>query len=280
MNRPFALVDVFTDAAYLGNPVAVVLDAEDLSTEEMQRFARWMNLSETTFVLSPTDPGAEYRVRIFTVSAELPFAGHPTLGTCHAWLLHTASGAGNRVGQTAVVQECGAGLVPIRRSPSGLAFRAPRLIRQGPVDEEVVHSATGALGIERQQVLDAQWVDNGPGWAGFLLPDADTVLGLRPGKVDMPIGVIGPYPAGLPWAFEVRAFLPSPGSTIEDPVTGSLNASLAQWLIATGRSVAPYVVSQGLSLGAAGRIHIDTDSDGTVWVGGGTVTAVTGTVDV
>ncbi len=280
MKRPFALVDVFTDAAYLGNPVAVVVDAEGMSTEEMQRFARWMNLSETTFVLSPTDAGADYRVRIFTVSAELPFAGHPTLGTCHAWLLHSTSGPGDPVVGRPVVQECGVGLVPIRRGPPRLSFKAPPLIRQGPVEEEVVRAAAGALGIERRQILDAQWVDNGPGWAGLLLPDADTVLGLRPGKVDMPIGVIGPYPAGHPSAFEVRAFFPSLGSTIEDPVTGSLNASLAQWLIATGRSVAPYVVSQGSILGASGRIHIDTDSDGTVWVGGGTVTAVTGTVEV
>jgi PhzF family phenazine biosynthesis protein len=280
MKRPFALVDVFTTTVGLGNPVAVVVDAEGMTTEEMQRFARWMNLSETTFVVEPTQAGADYRARIFTVSAELPFAGHPTLGTCHAWLVDSASDpAGPSTGKD-VVQECGAGLIPVRQTASGLAFRAPMMIRQGPVDEAQVGAAAAALGLERQQIVDAQWVDNGPGWAGLLLPDAETVLGVRPGNVDIPIGLIGPYPAGEPCAFEVRAFLPPPFPSVEDPVTGSLNASLAQWLIATGRAEAPYVVSQGSNLGAAGRVHIETDSRGAVWVAGGTITVVRGTVDI
>jgi PhzF family phenazine biosynthesis protein len=273
--RPFAQVDVFTETAYLGNPVAVVLDAEGLTAEEMQRIAHWTNLSETTFVLPPTIPAADYKVRIFTTSTELPFAGHPTLGTCHAWLQHPST---HHEG-TVVVQECPAGLVRIRSAPYGLAFLAPPMIKEGPLDEETVGHLAGALGLGRSEVLAARWADNGPGWAGLLLRDADTVLGLRTGAVDHPVGVIGPYPAGSPCAFEVRAFFPANGSTVEDPVTGSLNASLAQWLTRSGCAHPPYVVSQGTAVGAVGRVHIELDSDGAIWVGGGTVTAVVGRVD-
>ncbi len=273
--RPFAQVDVFTETAYLGNPVAVVLNAEGLTAEEMQRIAHWTNLSETTFVLPPTIPAADYQVRIFTTSTELPFAGHPTLGTCHAWLQHLCT---NHKG-TVVVQECPAGLVRIRSTPYGLAFVAPPMIKEGPVDEQTVDHLAGALGLGRSEVLAAQWADNGPGWAGLLLRDADSVLGLRPGVVDHPVGVIGPYPAGSPCAFEVRAFFPANGSTVEDPATGSLNASLAQWLTRSGRAHPPYVVSQGTAVGAVGRVHIELDDDGAIWVGGGTVTAVVGRVD-
>jgi PhzF family phenazine biosynthesis protein len=273
--HPFAQIDVFTDTVYSGNPVAVVLDAYDLGTEQMQRLARWTNLSETTFVLPPTDPAADYQVRIFTPSVELPFAGHPTLGTCHAWLGHYPGHTSDEI-----VQQCPAGLVRIRRTPYGLAFAAPPLMRQGPVDEPTIAHLATRLGVARSEVVDAQWVDNGPGWLGFLLRDAETVSRLRPNLDQGSIGVIGPHPSASPHAFEVRAFVASNGTTSEDPVTGSLNASLAQWLIATGRAHPPYVVSQGSAVGAAGRVHIETDDDGAVWVGGGTITAIEGRVDL
>jgi PhzF family phenazine biosynthesis protein len=274
--RPFAQVDVFTDTPYAGNPVAVVLDGTGLSTDRMQRVAHWMNLSETTFVLPPAEPGADYRVRIFTPVAELPFAGHPTLGTCHAWL---ASGRRPQ-GDGVVVQECGAGLVRIRRTESGLAFAAPPLVRQGPVEEELVERIASILAIQRDEIEDAQWVDNGPGWVAVLLSSAEAVLALRPGYADLDLGVVGPHPAGSVAAFEVRAFFPKDGAMLEDPVTGSLNASVAEWLLRTGRARAPYVASQGTALGRTGRVHIETDANGTIWVGGGTVTCVAGGVEL
>jgi PhzF family phenazine biosynthesis protein len=242
----------------------------------MQRFARWTNLSETTFVLPPADPEADYRVRIFTPSAELPFAGHPTLGTCHAWL--SRSSGGNET--NAITQECAAGLISIRRTAAGLAFRAPPLVRYESVAEDDLSRAATAIGVERREIVDAQWVDNGPGWMGLLLGGADRVLDLEPVRIDQPVGVIAPHPAGFFAAFEVRAFMPGPGGWAEDPVTGSLNASMAEWLIATGRARPPYVVTQGSRVGAAGRIHIDQGQDGSVWVGGNTVTAIAGNVDL
>jgi PhzF family phenazine biosynthesis protein len=274
VSRPFAQVDVFSETPYVGNPVAVVFDAEGLAAEHMQQFARWTNLSETAFVMQATDPGADYRVRIFTKSAELPFAGHPTLGTCHAWIAHADRGDTAEV----IVQQCAAGLVPIRRTSFGLAFAAPPLIRRGPVDEDTVRRASSMLNLDRDAISDAQWVDNGPGWVGLLLADADAVLALRPGIVELPLGVVGPYPAGSVCAFEVRAFLPSNGGTVEDPVTGSLNASLAEWLSATDRAHPPYVASQGCMVGAAGRVHVEMDAGGAIWVGGGTLTAIVGRV--
>ena len=275
VTRDFAQVDVFTTTPYAGNPVAVVHDADGLSTEQMQRFAHWTNLSETTFVLPPTDAGADYRVRIFTPTAELPFAGHPTLGTCHAWLSNGGVPRGD-----AIVQECGAGLVPIRHSDDGLAFAAPPLIRSGEVAEEHVQRIADVLRIQRDDILDAEWVDNGPGWVAVWLASADQVLGLRPGIVDLDIGVAGPYRAGSEAAIEVRAFSPMVGAAVEDPVTGSLNASLAGWLLRTGRVEAPYVASQGTVLGRAGRVHVSRDADGAIWVGGGTVTCVSGRVEL
>jgi PhzF family phenazine biosynthesis protein len=272
--RPFAQIDVFTTTPYAGNPVAVVLDASGLGAEEMQRFARWTNLSETTFVLPPSAPDADYHVRIFTPVAELPFAGHPTLGTCHAWL-----GSGGTPRQAdVIVQECGAGLVPIRRTPAGLAFAAPPLLRSGPVEESLVQDIAAALAIERGAIVDAAWADNGPGWVAVMLESADAVLALRPGFIDLDVGVVGACPAGSAEAFEVRAFFPKDGVLVEDPVTGSLNASLAQWLLGTGRASAPYVARQGTALGRLGRVHVSRDGDGAIWVGGGTVTCVTGTV--
>ena len=275
MTRDFTQVDVFTTTPYAGNPVAVVHGADGLSTEQMQRFAHWTNLSETTFVLPPTESEADYRVRIFTPTAELPFAGHPTLGTCHAWLSN-----GGVPRSDAIVQECGAGLVPIRHSDDGLAFAAPPLIRSGEVAEELVQRIAHVLRIERADILDAEWVDNGPGWVAVWLASADQVLELRPAFVDLDLGVAGPHPAGSETAIEVRAFFPKDGSTAEDPVTGSLNASLAGWLLRTGRVEAPYVASQGTVLGRAGRVYVSRDADGAIWVGGGTVTCVTGRVEL
>jgi PhzF family phenazine biosynthesis protein len=274
VQRPLNHVDVFTTTPYRGNPVAVVLDGEGLSVEEMQRFADWMNLSETTFVLSPTDPQADYGVRIFTPVAELPFAGHPTLGTCHAWLASSGKEA------DVVVQECGAGLVEVRRTADGLAFAAPPLIRSGPVDESLVEQIAAALGLERGEIVDAQWADNGPGWVAVLLADADAVLAVQPAFVDLDLGLVGPYPEGSREAFELRAFFPKDGALVEDPVTGSLNASVAEWLLRTGRASAPYVASQGTALGRSGRVHISRDEDGTIWVGGGTVICAAGAVEL
>jgi PhzF family phenazine biosynthesis protein len=272
--REFRQVDVFSAEPFLGNPVAVVHGAGGLSDDEMRRFARWTNLSETTFLLPPRDGRADYRVRIFTPGQELPFAGHPTLGTCHAWL----EAGGTPARPDVVVQECGAGLVPVRRSPDGLAFAAPPLLRGGPVEESLIGEIAAVLGIGREEIADSQWADNGPGWVAVLLDSAAAVLAVRPGITRLDIGVAGAYPAGSPEAFEVRAFFPKDGTTAEDPVTGSLNASLAQWLVRTGRATLPYVASQGTALGRRGRVHVSGDDDGPIWVGGGTVTLVSGTV--
>lgn len=247
--RDYRVVDVFGEEPYTGNPVAVVLDGEGLSGEQMQRFAAWINLSETTFVLAPSAPDADYRVRIFTPVAELPFAGHPTLGTCHAWLAERAQTGRDRE----VVQECAAGLVRVRTGGGRLAFAAPPLLRDGPVEERLLERIATALALERTAIIDAQWVDNGPGWVAVMLRDADAVLAVRPGFVDLDVGVVGAYPQGSPHAFEVRAFFPKDGTTVEDPVTGSLNASLAPWLLDSGRTRAPYVVSQGTALGRRAR---------------------------
>jgi PhzF family phenazine biosynthesis protein len=276
MQRPFRQVDVFTERPYRGNPLAVVLDSTDLDGEQMQRFANWTNLSETAFVLPPDDPGADYRVRIFTPVAELPFAGHPTLGTCHAWL--EAGGAPAR--DDLIVQECTAGLIPIRRDGDGLAFAAPPLVRSGPVEEPVVDQIASALRIDRAAIVDAQWADNGPGWVAVLLESADAVLAVEPVFADLDLGLVGPHPDGSPEAFEVRAFFPKDGALVEDPVTGSLNASLAEWLLRTGRAQAPYVARQGTVLCRAGRVQLSQGTDGTIWVGGGTVTCISGRVEL
>jgi PhzF family phenazine biosynthesis protein len=276
VRRRFAQVDVFTDVPYLGNPVAVVLDGEGLDDRQMQSLAAWTNLSETTFVGPPTVDDADYAVRIFTPVRELPFAGHPTLGTCHAWL---AAGGSSKQADV-IVQECPAGLIPIRRIDGRLAFAAPPLLRSGPVDESLIADIAAALGIARGDVIDAQWVDNGPGWVAVLLSDADAVLAVRPSFIDQDVGVVGPYPDGSPEAIEVRAFFPKDGAMAEDPVTGSLNASLAEWLQRTDRVAPTYVASQGTALGRAGRVHIARDDDGTIWVGGGTITCISGEVDL
>lgn len=276
MQRAFRQVDVFSATPYHGNPVAVVLESDGLTTPAMQQFAAWMNLSETTFVLPPTDPRADYRVRIFTPVAELPFAGHPTLGTCHAWL----SGGGEPAGAGTIVQECGAGLVPVRRTAAGLAFAAPLMVRSGPVDVELRGQLADALAVGPDDIVDAQWVDNGPGWVAVMLDSADAVLRLRPGPIDQDVGVVGPYPPEAAEAYEVRAFFPVRGVMVEDPVTGSLNASIAQWLVGSGTARPPYIVSQGTVLGRSGRVHITSDGDGAIWIGGATVDVVRGSVDL
>jgi PhzF family phenazine biosynthesis protein len=276
MLRQFRQVDVFTETPYGGNPLAVVLGADGLTTGQMQRFANWTNLSETTFVVEPADDQADYLVRIFTPSQELPFAGHPTLGTCHAWL--EAGGTPRVPGM--VTQECGAGLVTVATSQEGLKFAAPPLVRSGPVDEQLAQHVADILRISRDEIVDLPWADTGPGWIAVLRASAEAVLAVRPGPTDLDLGLAGPYPAGGPAAFEVRAFLPKNGTTDEDPVTGSLNASLAQWLLATGRAKAPYVARQGTALGRSGEVRITTGDDGQVWVGGSTVTRVFGTVEL
>lgn len=277
MQRPFAQVDVFTTEPGLGNPLAVVLDGAGLSTGEMQRFARWTNLSETTFVVPVDDPAADYAVRIFTPNGEIPFAGHPTLGTCHAWL---AAGGRPRDPDT-VMQRCASGLIPVRRTvPDTLAFAEPPLLRSGAVDEELIGRLAASIGLPREAVVDAQWGDNGPGWVIVLLESADAVLAVQPGDVFCDLGIVGLYPPGSPSALELRAMWPQDGSVVEDPVTGSLNASAAGWLIRSGRLAAPYVASQGAALGRAGRIEITQDADGTIWTGGRVMTVVAGTVDL
>jgi PhzF family phenazine biosynthesis protein len=276
VQRSFRQVDVFTTEPYRGNPVAVVLAAEGLSDDQMQRFAHWTNLSETTFVLFPSEAGTDYRVRIFTPVAELPFAGHPTLGTCHAWL--EAGGAPDA--EDEIVQECAAGLVPIRRTPDGLGFAAPPLIRSGPVAEDELAHVAATVNLDPSAIVAAEWADNGPGWVALLLESAEAVLAVKPGLVDHDVGLVGPHPAGSDAAFELRAFFPKDGATIEDPVTGSLNASVAQWLVRTGRASAPYVAAQGTALGRAGRVHVSADDDGAIWVAGGTVTCVAGSVEL
>lgn len=283
MLRRFQQIDVFGAEPFTGNPLAVVLDAGGLSTGEMQHLARWTNLSETAFLLPATTAEADYRVRIFTLARELPFAGHPTLGSCHAWLV--AGGEPRR--PDLIVQECAAGLVPIRRDDNGIAFAAPPLLRSGPVEEGLMEELALVLGLDRGQIVDAWWADNGPGWVAVLLEDAATVLNVEPdfgrysGDESLDIGLVGAYPEGSECAFEVRAvFSDERGAMREDPVTGSLNASLAQWLLSTGRATAPYVASQGTRLGRRGRPRIDRDDEGTVWVGGATVTCIDGEIKI
>jgi PhzF family phenazine biosynthesis protein len=271
----FSQVDVFGSRALAGNPVAVVHDAGGLDDEQMAGFARWTNLSETTFLLPPEDPGADYRLRIFTPGEELPFAGHPTLGSAHAWL----EAGGVPASGDRVVQECGVGLVELRRDAEALAFRAPGFLRWGPVDEETLGGVVRALGIGPGQLVDAWWIDNGPGWLGLELDSAASVLSLRPdfGELEVDTGVLGPLGPDDDADVEVRAFCP--GMAInEDPVTGSLNAGFAVWLTGTGRLPPSYVARQGTVLGRDGRVQIRTDEG--VWVGGSSRTVVRGTVDL
>jgi PhzF family phenazine biosynthesis protein len=279
--RPFHQVDVFSAVPLLGNPLAVVHAAQGLSDASMAAFARWTNLSETTFLLPPQDPGADYRVRIFTPGGELPFAGHPTLGSCWAWL--AAGGQPRQAGL--VVQECGAGLVRIRRSGAGgqrLAFAAPPLRRSGAVDAALLAHIAAGLGLARSDIVAAAWCDNGPGWSAVMLRSAADVLAVRPDAAllgDVKLGIVGPHPAGSDCAFEVRAFYTMPSGLMEDPVTGSLNAGVAQWLIGAGLAPTQYVAAQGAALGRAGRVHVQQDG-ADIWIGGEVVACVQGTVQL
>jgi len=273
--RRFQQVDVFTSTPYLGNPVAVVLDADGLSTEEMAAVASWTNLSETTFVLPPTAAGADYRVRIFTPVEELPFAGHPTLGTCHAWL----RSGGTPADAERIVQECAAGLVPLRPIGGRLAFAAPALVQEGPVDDATLDEVLAGLGTSREAVVDATWADNGPGWIAVRLTSVDALRALAPATLQRTVGVVALTAGDDHVDLELRAFFPVDGVTREDPVTGSLNASVAQWLLGTGVLAAPYVARQGGALGRAGRIHV-SQSDGEIWIAGDTLTLVEGTIDL
>jgi PhzF family phenazine biosynthesis protein len=273
--RPFAQVDVFSPTPFRGNPVAVILDAGDLEDADMQRVARWTNLSETTFVLPPVTSAGDYRLRIFTPGGELPFAGHPTLGSAHAWL----EWDGTPKVPERLTQECGAGLVEVRRSAGLLSFAAPPTRRSGDIEDEYLEQIIDAFGIDHDQVLAHHWVDNGPGWAVVRLATAHEVLALQPDLARIPtamVGAIGAHPDGSEHAFELRTFAPGVG-VAEDPVCGSMNAAVAQWLFRTGAVSGSYRVSQGQRLDRAGDITITADPDGTIWVGGNTNTLFQGT---
>lgn len=286
--RDFLQIDVFTDRPYLGNPLAVVLNGEGLDTADMQRFTDWTNLSECTFLLPPTEQGqaagADYRVRIFCPGRELPFAGHPTLGSCHAWLQ-----AGGRPRGQHVVQECGVGLVRIRQHGSRLAFAAPPRLRSGPLEEAELGLIARGLGLARTDIVGHAWCDNGPKWRGLLLRSAEQVLALEADAsvlAGLEVGVVGAArkvgvvaPSSPPADFEVRAFFHTGREVREDPVTGSLNAALAQWLIGDGLAAPSYVARQGTALGRDGRVHIEQEGSD-IWVGGDSVVCIRGQVSL
>ena len=273
----FQQVDVFAAQPLRGNPLAVVVGADALTDPQMAAFANWTNLSETTFLLRPRAAGADYRVRIFTPQRELPFAGHPTLGSCHVWLASGGVSKGNDL-----VQECEGGLVRIRRGAGRLAFEAPPLRRDGPLDADLQTRVTNGLRLTPDAIVAASWVDNGPGWLAVLLRSREDVLALRPdyaALAGLRVGVVGPWNRekdGADAQFEVRAFT---AAGYEDPVTGSLNAGIAQWLIGSGIAPPSYVASQGTALGRSGRVHVER-SGSEIWIGGAVTTCITGTVDL
>ena len=273
--RPFTQVDVFATREFTGNPLAVVHDAAGLDDASLAAIARWTNLSETTFLLPPTSPDADYRVRIFTGGGELPFAGHPTLGSCHAWLE-----AGGRPAREIVMQECGVGLVPVRPDAGRLAFAAPPLLRSGPVDAALASRVLAALGCAPADVRDLAWIDNGPGWVGVLLHSGRAVLDVHPDPARMAglkVALAGPADAGADHDLEVRAFFCPDETVLEDPVTGSANAGLAVWLIDAGVLPPRYVARQGTCVGADGRVEVERIGADT-WVGGAVRTIVRGTI--
>jgi PhzF family phenazine biosynthesis protein len=279
--RRFTQLDVFTATPLRGNPLAVVHDADGLSDAEMQTFAQWTNLSETTFLLPPTDARADYRVRIFTPGGELPFAGHPTLGSCHAWL--AAGGQPRDVQQ--IVQQCGVGLVNVRRDGARLAFAAPPLKRD-PVEDELLVQVVSALGLPATELLGACWLDNGPNWLGLRTVSASRLRALKPDhgrlKTLVKVGLVAAQDAegAADTQFEVRAFA-APTGVEEDPVTGSLNAGIAQWLIGEGLAPPQYVAAQGTAMGRAGRVHVTRDpANGTIWVGGDVTPCISGTLSL
>ncbi|BDB18876.1 phenazine biosynthesis protein PhzF [Pseudomonas sp. CYM-20-01] len=275
----FKQLDVFSRVPLKGNPLAVVFAADSLSDQQMADFANWTNLSETTFLLTPRDPRADYRVRIFTTLTELPFAGHPTLGSCYAWLQ-----AGGVPKGEEIIQECEIGLVRIRRQGDELAFIAPPLLRAGAVDAPLLERVRLGLGLEPGVIVRSQWVDNGAGWLAVMLADRDQVLALQPDYAQLlglAVGVIGPCEAGrddVDAQFEVRAFIAGDGAQ-EDPATGSLNAGLAQWLLSEGLAPERYVVSQGTAIGRAGRIGVERQGD-EIWIGGAVSVCIDGRVQL
>jgi len=273
MTHPFSLVDVFANAPFTGNPLAVITGAEGLDSAQMQRIAQWLNLSETTFLLPPEHKDADYKVRIFTLERELPFAGHPTLGTCHTWLA-----AGGKPKGRHIVQECGAGLINIKRDAQRLAFAAPPRIRSGPLETEKLDEICTLLNLDRADIVDHQWLANGPHWAGVLLKSTEALHAVKP-RGDWPkvvdIAMIAPGKGEIDW--ELRAiFSTHTGALIEDPVTGSLNAAAAQWLLESGKATSPYVAAQGICIGRDGRIYVDQVADGTIWIGGQCMTLFEG----
>ncbi|UQY87702.1 PhzF family phenazine biosynthesis protein [Stenotrophomonas rhizophila] len=275
-SHPFLQVNVFSTDPLLGNPLAVVLDADGLSDARMAAFARWTNLSETTFVSKPNDPRADYRVRIFTTLGELPFAGHPTLGSCHAWL---ANGGVPRGGE--IVQECGIGLVRIRRDAAGLAFEAPPLRREGPLDPSLRERVRAGLGVAVDELVDAQWVGNGPPWLAVRLRSRAAVLAVRPDYAALDELMVGVFAAcgegdAVDADFESRAFIAGEAAP-EDPVTGSLNAGIARWLLRESAAPDRYVISQGTVMGRAGRVQVERVGDA-LWIGGACVTCIEGAV--
>lgn len=279
-SRKFVQVDVFSETPFLGNPVAVVVEADGLTDQQMQNLASWTNLSETTFILKPTSNEADYRLRIFTPGGELPFAGHPTLGSAHAWL----ENGGKSKTRGAVVQECEAGLVTLLQDDESgaLSFQAPPTLRSGDLEHDLLEEICKALSIDETEIVAHQWVDNGPGWACIQLGSAQKVLDLKPkfeSGSKLMLGVIGAFPEGHDFAFELRAFAPSVG-VFEDPVTGSLNASVAQWLYRSGKQKNDYKVSQGTKLGRSGIVEIKFDASGNTWVGGATTTLIRGQISL
>lgn len=273
--RPFQQVDVFSSLRFGGNALAVVADADDLDTATMARFAKWTNLSETTFLLRPTAPEADYRVRIFTPLQELPFAGHPTLGSCHAWLADGGTPKGSFI-----VQECEAGLIKIRRDDDVLSFLAPDLVRVGPVEGDLLSRVIDGLSLSPDIVVEARWVDNGPGWMALLLRSRSDVLDVRPNfhaLSGLRVGMVARCSGEVEGVdFEVRAFT---AAGFEDAVTGSLNAGIAKWLIPAGLAPHSYIAAQGTVLGRTGRIKVRLEANH-IWVGGHAVTCVEGTVVV
>lgn len=275
MSRPYILVDVFGSEPFSGNALPVIADADGLDGAEMQRLTRWFGYSETAFLLAPTKASADYRTRIFTLDRELPFAGHPTLGSCHAWLE-----IGEQPRQSdRIIQECGAGLVELRTAADTLAFAAPPLVRSGAAEERDVARFADFLGVARSEILEAAWIDNGPGWAGVMLASPEALLALRPPSSwpeRIELGVVAPYPSGSEAAYEVRSFFSGErGAVLEDPITGSLNASIAQWI--GDRFASPYVAHQGTAIHRKGRVTVDRDGAGQYWIGGRTVTVASGT---
>jgi len=273
----FNTIDVFTAKPLYGNALAVVHDATGLSDSVMQKFTHWTNLSETTFLLPPTDPAADYRVRIFYPGGELPFAGHPTLGTCHAWL----AAGGKPKNRDEIVQQCGVGLVRVRRDGKRLAFAAPPLKRSGPVDDATLDSIVRSLRVPRSAIRDSQWVSNGPGWVAVMLGSREELLALKPDMTNLnpqDIGVVAPMPKGNEALFEMRAFVGG-GGPFEDPVTGSLQAGLAMWLIGSGRAPERYLAIQGTALGRDGRVYVEKRNQD-IWIGGDCVTLVEGKVEL